>query len=52
MRVDVEDGSPLADLLTGSGLKPVDRVNSMVRGTLPTPTGPVRRYTLASQALG
>ena len=52
VRVDVEDGSPLADLLTGSGLKPVDRVNSMVRGTLPTPTGPVRRYTLASQALG
>lgn len=52
VRVDVEDGSPLADLLTGAGLKPVDRVNSMVRGTLPTPTGPVRRYTLASQALG
>lgn len=52
VRVDVEDGSPLADLLTGAGLKPVDRVNSMVRGSLPTPTGPVRRYTLASQALG
>jgi GNAT superfamily N-acetyltransferase len=52
VRVDVEDGSPLVDLLTGAGLKPVDRVNSMVRGTLPTPTGPFRRYTLASQALG
>lgn len=52
VRVDVEDGSPLVDLATGAGLKPVDRVNSMVRGTLPTPTGSVRRYTLASQALG
>ncbi|MET3891325.1 GNAT superfamily N-acetyltransferase [Bosea sp. OAE506] len=52
VRVDIEDGSPLVDLLTGAGLKPVDRVNSMVRGTLPTPTGSLRRYTLASQALG
>ncbi|WP_376986486.1 GNAT family N-acetyltransferase [Bosea sp. R86505] len=52
VRVDVEDGSPLVDLLTGAGLKPVDGVNSMVRGNLPRPAGPVSRYTLASQALG
>jgi GNAT superfamily N-acetyltransferase len=52
VRVDIEDGSPLVGLLTRAGLKPVDRVNSMVRGTLPTPTGSLRRYTLASQALG
>jgi GNAT superfamily N-acetyltransferase len=52
VRADIEDGSPLAAMLTGAGLKPVDSVNSMVRGSLPRPTGPFQRYTLASQALG
>ncbi|MDP3257519.1 GNAT family N-acetyltransferase [Bosea sp. (in: a-proteobacteria)] len=52
VRVDVDDGSSLAEMVMAAGLKPVDSVNSMVRGSLPRPAGPVRRYTLASQALG
>ncbi len=52
VRADIEDGSPLGAMLIAAGLKPVDSVNSMVRGSLPRPSGPFQRYTLASQALG
>lgn len=52
MRVDTPASSPLSAWLGGCGLKALDPVTSMVRGTLPAPAGPFQLHALVSQALG
>ena len=52
LRIDISPDSALSDWLASCGLKAVDRVTSMVRGTLPLSQGPVQLHAPASQALG
>ncbi len=52
LRIDLPADSALSDWLVSCGLKAVDGVTSMVRGTLPLAQGPVQLHAPASQALG
>lgn len=52
LRIDLPVDSPLSDWLVSCGLKAVDGVASMVRGTLPLAQGPVQLHAPASQAFG
>jgi hypothetical protein len=52
-RIDIPvEAKALAAWLTQAGLKPVDSVTVMTRGTWPKGGGGLRRFALASQALG
>ena len=52
VRLDVVDGSDLADALSPFGLKRAGQVVTMVRGEAPSPHGPARLHALSQQALG
>ncbi len=52
VRVDTPATSGLSALLGGRGLTLVGEVVAMTRGTPPIPSGPSRRFALASQAFG
>lgn len=52
IRVDIPASSGLGSWLETRGLKRVDTVTAMVRGTPPQPSGKARLFTLCSQSLG
>lgn len=52
MRIDLPAGSPLGAWLERCGLAPAGDVTTMVRGEVPSATGPVRVHALINQALG
>lgn len=52
LRIDLPADSALSDWLVSCGLKAVDCVTSMVRGTLPLAQGPMQLHAPASQAFG
>ncbi|WP_035567846.1 GNAT family N-acetyltransferase [Litchfieldella anticariensis] len=52
IRVDIPGVSDLGSWLETRGLKRVDTVTAMVRGTPPQPSGDARLFALCSQSLG
>jgi GNAT superfamily N-acetyltransferase len=52
VRVDTSEDSGLTPWLEARGLPRVDSASTMVRGTLPPPTGQARLFALCSQSLG
>ena len=50
-RLDIAGGTKLGEWLENLGIIRVGRVVTMVRGREPVPTGPVRSFAIASQAL-
>ncbi|MFC3282309.1 GNAT family N-acetyltransferase [Litchfieldella rifensis] len=52
IRVDIPASSDLGSWLETRGLKRVDTVTAMVRGTPPQPSGDARLFALCSQSLG
>lgn len=52
VRIDIDFDSGLAEWLEGLGLMRVDGPTEMVRGPVPAATPGVRRFALATQALG
>lgn len=52
VRIDTSATSDLGPWLEAQGLKQVDTVEAMARGTLPQPSGPSRVFALSSQSLG
>ncbi|WP_053213625.1 GNAT family N-acetyltransferase [Pseudomonas sp. Q12-87] len=52
VRIDIPSNSGLAPWLEEAGLKHVDTVAQMARGTPPEATGVVRQFVLVTQAIG
>ncbi|ROM79064.1 GNAT family N-acetyltransferase [Pseudomonas brassicacearum] len=52
VRIDIPSNSGLASWLEEAGLKHVDTVAQMARGTPPEATGAVRQFALVTQAIG
>lgn len=52
VRIDIPSNSGLAPWLEEAGLKQVDTVAQMARGTPPEATGAVRQFALVTQAIG
>lgn len=52
VRIDIPSDSGLAPWLEEAGLKHVDTVAQMARGTPPEATGAVRQFALVTQAIG
>ncbi|CAH0234154.1 MULTISPECIES: GNAT family N-acetyltransferase [Pseudomonas fluorescens group] len=51
-RIDTPADCGLSDWLDAAGLKRVDKVAQMARGTPPQPVGGVKQFALVSQAIG
>jgi hypothetical protein len=52
VRIDIPVDCGLAPWLESVGLKPVDRVAQMARGSAPTPAEGVQQFALVTQAIG
>ncbi|MOA53305.1 hypothetical protein D3C78_1767440 [compost metagenome] len=52
VRIDIPSNSGLAPWLEETGLKQVDTVAQMARGTPPQATGAVRQFAPVTQAIG
>lgn len=52
VRIDIDFDTGLAEWLESLGLLRVDAPTEMIRGQVPAPVAGVRRYALATQALG
>ena len=52
VRIDIPANSSLSDWLEAAGLKQVDRVAQMARGTPPRAVGGVSQFALVTQAIG